>query len=134
MALALDASALLARHLGQPARAFVVEAMAADPQWCASALCLTEALMLIDRVVEKEVAKLALRRAVSDDWDRMHVVPVDAMCLERAAELGRAHPIGTVGAIHLAAADRLPRPLTYLTLDRRQIPVALALGFEVVSP
>ena len=37
-------------------------------------------------------------------------------------------------AIHLAAADRLPRPLTYATFDRRQIPAAAALGFEVVAP
>jgi hypothetical protein len=38
-----------------------------------------------------------------------------------------------VDALHLAAADRLPRPLTYLTFDPGQIPVALALGFEVAS-
>ena len=38
-----------------------------------------------------------------------------------------------VDAMHLAAADRLPRPVTYLTFDPGQIPVALALGFEVVS-
>jgi hypothetical protein len=39
-----------------------------------------------------------------------------------------------VDAIHLAAADRLPRPARYLTFDRHQIPAAAALGFEVVSP
>jgi uncharacterized protein len=36
--------------------------------------------------------------------------------------------------VHLAAADRLPRPLHYLTFERRQIPAAAALGFDVVSP
>lgn len=134
MTVFVDASALLARHLQQPARSLVIETMAADAVWCASALCLTETLMLVERVVERVVARDELRRAVRDDWDRVHVVPVDALCLDRAAELGCAHPIGTVGAVHLAAADRLPRPLTYLTLDRRQIPVGLALGFDVVSP
>jgi hypothetical protein len=39
----------------------------------------------------------------------------------------------TVDALHLAAADRLPRPLTYLTFDSHQIPAALGLGFDVVS-
>ncbi len=35
--------------------------------------------------------------------------------------------------MHLAAADRLPRPVAYVTFDDHQIPVALALGFTVVS-
>jgi hypothetical protein len=39
-----------------------------------------------------------------------------------------------VDAIHLAAADRLPAPVRFLTLDRQQIAAAAALGFEVVSP
>ena len=39
-----------------------------------------------------------------------------------------------VDAIHLAAANRLPGPVRYLTFDRQQIPAAAALGFEVISP
>jgi len=54
-------------------------------------------------------------------------------CLDRAAELCREHPLRTVDALHLAAADRLPGPVTFVTFDPRQIPVALALGFQVVS-
>ena len=68
-----------------------------------------------------------------DDWERIHVVPVDQRCLDRAAELGRTQPVRTVDAIHLAAADRLPRPTTYLTFDPGQIPVAMALGYDVTS-
>jgi hypothetical protein len=41
--------------------------------------------------------------------------------------------VRTVDAIHLAAADRLPRPTTYLTFDPGQIPVAMALGYDVTS-
>jgi uncharacterized protein len=74
-----------------------------------------------------------LRRALRDDWERIAVVPVDQTCLDRAAELGRSHPLRTIDALHLAAADRLPRPVTFATFDHRQIPVALALGFDVVS-
>jgi hypothetical protein len=36
--------------------------------------------------------------------------------------------------VHLAAADRLPRPARYMTFEGRQIPAAAALGFEVISP
>jgi hypothetical protein len=131
--LSLDSSALLARYLGGPTRQIVLDAMAADAEWCASALALSEVLVLIERVGSFEGERDALRRTVRDDWERVHVVPVDQACLDRAAELGRTHPVRSVDAIHLAAADRLPRPLTFCTFDSRQIPVALALGFQVAS-
>jgi len=47
--------------------------------------------------------------------------------------LGAAYQLATTDAIHLASADRLPKPLTYLTFDSHQIPAALDLGFEVAS-
>ena len=133
MTLALDTSALLGRFLSGPHRRVVVEAMAADPVWCASALALTEALGLVDRVCDLPTDADRLRLALRDDWERVHVVPVDQRCLDRAAELTREQPLRTVDALHLAAADRLPKPVTFVTFDPRQIPVALALGFDVVS-
>ena len=134
MTVALDTSALLSRFLEGPTRAVVLEAMAADPDWCASALALSEALMLVDRLGDDPARTDELRRAIRDDWERVHVVPVDQICLDRATELGRTQPLRTVDAIHLAAADRLPRPLTYVTFDPAQIPVALSLGFDVPTP
>ncbi len=131
MTIALDTSALLARFLEGPARQVVLEAMDDDRDWCASALALAEALMLVDRLGDDAQRTDALRLAVRDDWERMHVVPVDRLCLERAAELGRTQPLRSVDAIHLAAADRLPAPVTFATFDPSQIPVALSLGFEV---
>lgn len=133
MTLALDTTALLARHLGGPTRAVVVEACAANDEWCASALVLTEALALVDRVTDLAHERRALRGAIHDDWDAINVVPVDHRCLDRAADLTRDHPLRVVDAIHLGAADRLPRPVTYCTFDPRQIPVALALDFTVAS-
>ena len=58
-------------------------------------------------------------------------MPVDQACLDRAAELGRTQPLRTVDAVHLAAADRLPPPVTFLTFDPSQMPVALAMGLSV---
>ena len=132
MTLALDTTALLSRFLEGPTQAVVLGAMSSDPDWCASALALSEALMLVDRLGDDPGRTDDLRRAMRDDWERILVVPVDQMCLDRAAELGRTQPVRTVDAIHLAAADRLPRPLTYVTFDPTQIPVALSLGFDVV--
>ena len=47
MALYVDASALVARHIEGPGRLVARQAMAADSQWCTSALALTEAVVLI---------------------------------------------------------------------------------------
>lgn len=131
--LALDTSALVGRFLAGPAQVAVVTAMDAHEDWCASALAITEALLLVERLDVDSVSRSDLRRALHDDWQRINVVPVDERCLDRAAELGRQQPVRIADAIHLAAADRLPHPVTYCTLDPRQIPVALALGFDVAS-
>lgn len=133
MTLALDTSALIGRYLSGPHRSVVVDAMANDPDWCASALARTEALGMVERVCDLPTDGDRLRRVLQDDWERIHVVPLDRRCLDRAAELSRSHPLRTVDALHLAAADRLPAPVRFVTFDPRQIPVALALGFDVVS-
>src|SRR5690348_8642125 len=116
MAVFLDTTALLGRWLGGPWRTLVTDTMAADEDWCASALALTEATAVADRLDDPGAA-LRLRRLLRADWDHYWVVPVDQRCLDRAADLAREHPTRTVDALHLAAADRLPRPLTYVTFD-----------------
>lgn len=134
MTLYADASALVARHLDLPARSLALDAFADDPVWCTSSVSLTESLALIDRLTDDADRRDELEDRVRLDWDRMHLVPVDQRCLDRAAVLAREQPLRLSDAIHLAAADRLPRPLTFLTFDAAQIPVALSLGFNVVSP
>jgi predicted nucleic acid-binding protein len=133
VALYLDASAFVARHVDFPGRLLTLIACAADADWCTSAVSLPESLVLADRLSDDAVERDFLRGALRADWERMAVVPLDTLCLERAAELATEHPLRLVDAIHLAAADRLPPPVTYATFDDHQIPVALALGFEIVS-
>lgn len=133
MTLYLDTSALVIRHLDVPGRQIAVDSLAEDAVWCTSAVTLTEALALVDRLTDEQVLRDDLEDLVRLDWDRMAVVPVDQLCLDRAAQLARDQPVRLADAIHLAAADRLPRPLTFLTFDPAQIPVALSLGFDVRS-
>ncbi|MFT3853895.1 MAG: PIN domain-containing protein [Ilumatobacteraceae bacterium] len=128
----LDTSAVLALHLDVPARATVAAALGDTP--CTSALALTEALALVDRLTDDELVRADIEDELRLQWDRYHVVPVDQRCLDRATVLMREQPLRLADALHLAAADRLPRPVSYVTLDAAQIPVALALGFDVVSP
>lgn len=133
MTVCLDSSALIARYLDAPEHDPVVTAMNADREWCASALARPEVLALIERIAADQSDRNLMRAEFARDWERLVIVPVDASCLDRAGELLSTHPLRMIDALHLAAADRLPRPLTFVTFDHHQIPVALALGFDVVS-
>ncbi|NNE13117.1 MAG: type II toxin-antitoxin system VapC family toxin [Ilumatobacter sp.] len=133
MTLAFDTSALLAVAVDGPQRAVALAALDDDPVWCASALALTEALPAIDRLTDEPVTRADLEDALRLAWDHFHVVPVDQRCLDRAAHLSREQPVRLADAIHLAAAERLPRPVRFVTFDPAQIGVALGLGFEVVA-
>lgn len=134
MTLFVDTSALVRRYVEGPGRSLVVEAMAADPVWCASALCRSETLLALHRLALTPSQHARLWARLRDDWDAFVVIPLDDRCLSQAVELGATYGLRTVDALHVAAADRLPRPATYLTFDRHQIPAAAGLGFEVRSP
>lgn len=134
MTLFVDTSALVQRYVDEPGRRLVVDAMDADQTWVASALARTEVMVALHQLAAGPRQHGRLWSAFRDDWDAFAVVPVDDRCLGRAVELGSSFSMRIVDAIHLAAADRLPRPAQYLTFDRHQIPAAAALGFEVLSP
>lgn len=132
--LALDTSALVRRYVPDPHRELVLEEMAVADSWCASELARTEVLLALHRMSVAPFQHQELWRSAREDWDAFHVVPLDGRCLSRAADLGAEFGLRLVDAMHLAAADRLPRPARYLTFDRRQIPAAAELGLEVVAP
>jgi predicted nucleic acid-binding protein len=133
MSVYLDTSALVGLHIEGAARTVVLEALDRDHDWCSSGLTLMESLALVDRVSDEPVVRSDLEDLVRLSWDRVAVVPVDQRCLDRAGVLMREQPLRLADAIHLAAADRLPRPVRFVTFDSAQIPVALAMGFDVVS-
>ena len=130
----VDTSALVRRYLHDRHRGLVLDAMDGDDAWCASALARAEAQLVLHRSAATGRQQAALWRALRDEWEAFWVVPLDDRGMARAVELGATYGVPMLDAVHLAAADRLPRPLRYLTFERRQIPAAAALGFEVVSP
>ena len=87
----------------------------------------------IDRLTDESILRDDLEDAVRLAWDHLHIVPVDQRCLDRAASLARLQPVRLTDAIHLAAAERLPPPVRFITFDPVQIGVALGLGLDVVS-
>jgi hypothetical protein len=133
MTVALDTSALLALAVDGVQRGVVLEALDADPVWSASALALGEALPAIDRLTDETVLRADLEDTVRLAWDHVHVVPVDQRCLDAAASLARNQPVSVARAIHLAAAERMPAPIRFVTFDPAQIAVALGLCYDVVS-
>ena len=133
MTVVLDTSALVALHVGGSMRTITHDALLADSDWCASALALSEALTVNDRLTEETNIRTDLEDEIRHTWDYIAVVPVDQRCLDDATHLVREQPLHISDAIHLAAAQRLPQPIRYVTFDPAQIPVALSLGFEVIS-
>ena len=134
MSLFVDTSALVRRYLHDRHRSLVLDAMGGTDPWCTSALARTEAQLVLHRASVSARQQRALWSALRDEWEAFWVVPLDDRCTARAVELGAPSGLRTADAIHLAAADRLPRPVRSLTFERQQIPAADALGFEVVSP
>jgi uncharacterized protein len=132
--LAVDTSALVRRYVRTTGHGLVTEAMDDSPSWCASALARAETLQALHHLAVTPGQHDHLWERLRRDWDRFHVVPVDDRCLARAVEIGARYRLRSVDTVHLAAADRLPPPVRYLTFDRRQIPAAAGLGFEVISP
>ena len=132
--LALDPSALVQRYTGGPHSAVVNTAMAECGTWAISDLARSELLLALHRVAPNPRTAAELTAAARSDIDAMYVVPVDERTLGRAVELGTLYGLRTVDAVHLSAIDRLPRPLGLATLDARQIPAAIALDIEVVTP
>ena len=133
MTLFLDTSALLALTIDGPQRQVVLDVLNKENIWAASAMALTEALPAIDRLNDQPIIRLDLEDAVRLAWDHLHVVPVDQRCLDRAAALARSQPVRLTDSIHFAAAERLPKPLRFVTFDPPQLGVALGLGFEAIS-
>ena len=130
MTLVLDTTALLALHISCAQRQVVVDAMHDDPTWCASAMALAECLAGIDRLTEEPVLRDELEDSLRRTWDYIHVVPVDQRCIDEASLISRAQPVSLGSALHLAAVQRLPGPISLVTFDPGQITVALGLNAD----
>lgn len=127
----LDTSALVKRYVEEEGTEIVLGRMDQDTEWVVSALARTETEITLCRLGFDPEAAADLWQRLRDDWRRCHVVPVDRACLEGAAAIGCRYQVRTLDALHLAAADRLPRPLVMLTFDRRQADAARAMTLVV---
>ncbi len=130
----LDTSALLRRYVADRDRSLVLDAMKAGDAWAASSLARTELQIALHVASSSEHGQRESWSKIRDDWEAFWEIPVDGRCLARASEIGARYGISVTAAIHLAAADRLPRPVHFVTFERQQIPAAADLGLTVISP
>ena len=128
----VDTSALVKRYLDESGTRTVMAAMDADTAWAASAVALVECEIALCQRAGRDTTAAPLLAALRREWPRFAVIPIDDTCLARARDIGCELGTRTMDSIHLAAADRLPRPLTFVTFDRRQADAAGALGFRVL--
>jgi len=131
--LVVDSSAWLRRYLADRHHGFVTEAMDLAGHWVASQWALTELTVAMHhrRTVPGPVE---VDQLVRRDWDHVWEVPVDTIALHQAADIAAHYRLDLGRSIHLASAQRLPVPVSFLTLDSAQIQPAFDLGYEVVSP
>lgn len=133
MTVFLDSSALITLHVESASRTVVQDALNTNTTWVACAITLAESVAAISRLTDEPVLQRYLEDKIRHTWDYLHVVPMDQVLLDDAAALCTRQPVGLSTALHLCAAARLPAPVQFVTFDAAQIPVALSMGFTVVS-
>jgi uncharacterized protein len=127
----VDTSALVKRYLNETGSRTVMALMDGDGAWSAASIALAESEITLCQRAGRESMFAPLVEALRREWPRFAIVPVDESCLARAREIGCQFGTRTMDSIHLAAADRLPRPLTFVTFDRRQAAAAAGMGLLV---
>ncbi len=131
MTLFLDSSALVKRYNPESGTDFVIAAMTNDGAWAASWLAYPESRRAICREDTDPAVREQRDLRFRTEWASIDRVPIDIALLERAGEISCQHATRTLDAIHLAAAERLPLGLIFMTFDERQAAAARALGFAV---
>lgn len=104
----------------------------ADTGWITGRHSWIEVLRNLSRLLEG-AELLRMEDAFRRDWEGLHVVELDRVTCERAAEIARAERVRTLDALHLAAAQRVGPALRFVTFDIRQARAARALGLSVAG-
>lgn len=102
--------------------------------WVATSLSRTETLLALQQLALSPVHLNELWASVRGEWDAFWEVPIDQRALNTAVELGGRFGLGTVDALQIACASRLPRPASFCTFERQQMSAAVELGFQVIAP
>jgi len=129
----VDSSALIKRYVAEDDSDIADAVLLADTDWVTGRHTFVEVVLALHRRlgdVERGVATAAFER----DWERSFVLSLDDAVCRRAAEFGIATGARSLGALHLAAADRAGgRSVPIVTFDVRLGHAARSLGFSVIG-
>lgn len=114
--------------MAEPGSDLVREAMARADTWFTCRVCFVETVRAVELAGGRTAAK-----SVTTEWPALAVVEVDQRLVEDAARLAIEHDLGSLDALHLAAALALPREdFLFASWDRRQYAAAGAEGLRLV--
>jgi predicted nucleic acid-binding protein len=128
----VDTSVLLKRYVEEPDSERAVELLVADPELVTGRHTVVEVRRNLARLLPATSATAA-RAAFSEDLAALSIVELDAATCELAATIAEQTGVRTLDALHLGAAHRIGRAITFLTFDARQAQAARALGFTVAG-
>lgn len=133
MALYVDTSALLKRYVDEPDSDLCERYLLSDPVWISARHTLVEVRRNLARLLAGEALAFA-REQFAGDWNRCHIVELDELTCNIAADVAELTGARSLDALHIAAANRIGKAgLTFLTFDVRQAQVARQLGFTVTG-
>ena len=121
---------MVKRYVAEPESEIVRDEMARADGWYMCRVGFVETARAVALAAGARAAK-----AVRGDWPAFGIVEVDQPLVEHAAALGVRRELGSMDALHLAAALLLPRDeLEFATWDRRLHAAAAAEGLQLLPP
>lgn len=128
----VDASAAVKLYVEEASSEAAVDAVGNAGVLVASRVLFTEVAATIQRRLAGNQAAAALM-AWERLWTDFDVVEVDARITIHAVSLAQYHGLGTLDAIHLASALRVPAaPMRFATWDKTLAEAAHAVGLRTI--
>lgn len=133
MSIYVDASALLKRYVDEHDSPACEAILRSDPSLITGRHTLVEVRRNLARLVAPSDLG-AVKDLFARDVEAISLVELDAVTCESAATIAELTGVRTLGALHLAAAQRVGgSALPFLTYDLRQAQAARSLGFTVLG-
>jgi len=133
VSLYVDTSALLKRYVAEDDSELCEQILLADHAWVTARHTWVEVVRNLARLLSGP-ERARVKKIFRGDWERMHVVEIDATVCERAGDLAETLQVRPLDALHLAAAERAGGgALAFLTYDIRQAQAARSLGWSVLG-
>ncbi len=131
----VDTSAMLKLYVDESDSERVESLLALDREWYTGRLTLVEVRRNLARILPDLGSRQRALAAFARDFERAHVIELDAATCEAAAAIAESTGSKSLDAMHLACALRSGAGRqAFLTFDRGQAQAARALGFPLPVP